>query len=359
MIKKEEAQKNEKQNYYFIGVVLFKNNCKIFLSRFLLLNNSNNILIMDFFTHSVFGALLYILFLKDVTFEYFFIAIFFSFLPDLDIFLFPLKRIFKSNYLDHRGGSHSYIVGIIISVILSIFFSIFRNKSFFMSWIIGSMFYGLHVSMDLLTTTRIPYLYPLSKKESSFYVEKAGSSFTFLNSLLFLIILLIMYYNSADLFLFLNVINFYTYFFLIYYLYRILTKVWINRHIADNQKYFPGVLPFYFTVFEQDITPEALSLCIEKKSHFSTSKVIYKNQSELGLEEMKLFKKATEMCNEHYYYAKWTVLPIFLRNNDIFSVRFFFLETMVHGRTHYIQYNFDMLTQHYIDSNQGYGHIIS
>ncbi|MFX1385537.1 MAG: metal-dependent hydrolase, partial [Promethearchaeota archaeon] len=105
---------------------------------------------MDIFTHSVFGALLYILFLKEVTFEFFPIAILFSLLPDLDVFLIPLKRIFKSNYLEHRGGSHSYIIGIIISAILSIFFSIFRNRSFFMSWIIGSIFYGLHVSMDLL-----------------------------------------------------------------------------------------------------------------------------------------------------------------------------------------------------------------
>ena len=154
---------------------------------------------MDFFTHSVFGGLLYILFLKDVTFDYFFIALFFSVLPDLDIFLFPLKRIFKSNYLDHRGGSHSYIVGIIISAILNIFFSIFRTRSFIVSWIIGSAFYGLHLSMDLLTTTKIPYLYPISKKEYSFYVEKAGSSFTFLNSWIFLIILLIMFHNSAPL----------------------------------------------------------------------------------------------------------------------------------------------------------------
>jgi len=314
---------------------------------------------MDFFTHSVVGGLLYILFFKDITFEYITLALFFSVLPDLDIFLFPLKRIFKSNYLDHRGGSHSYVVGIMISAILSIFFSIFRNRSFLISWIIGSAFYGLHVSMDLLTTTKIPYLFPLSKKEYSFYIEKAGSSFTFINSLIFLIILLVMYHSSAELSLFVSVINFYTYFYLFYYLYRISSKIWINLHLKDNQKYFPGVFPFYFTIFEQDNTDEGLSLCIEKKSHFLTSKVIYKNESILESEEMNSFKKAIELCNKHYYYAKWTVLPIFIRENGLFSVRFFFLETMVRRRTHYIQYNFDKYTQQYIDSNQGYGHLES
>ncbi|NVM19913.1 MAG: metal-dependent hydrolase [Candidatus Lokiarchaeota archaeon] len=314
---------------------------------------------MDIFTHSVFGALLYILFLKEVTFEYIFIAIFFSFLPDLDIFLFPLKRIFKSNYLEHRGGSHSYIMGIIISAVLSIVFSTLRNKSFFIAWIIGSVFYGLHVSMDLLTTTKIPYLYPLSKKEHSFYVEKAGSSFTFINSLIFLIILLLMYHNSAGLFLFVGVINFYTYFFLIYYLYRILTKIWINLHLKDNQKYFPGVLPFYFVIFEHEIAHDGISLCIEKKSHFSKSKVIYKNQSILDSEEMVFFKRGIELCNEYYYYAKWTFLPIFIRNNGVFSIRFFFLETMVHGRTNYIQFDFDRFTQQVVDFNRGYGRILA
>ncbi|NVM38202.1 MAG: metal-dependent hydrolase [Candidatus Lokiarchaeota archaeon] len=314
---------------------------------------------MDIFTHSVFGALLYILFLKDVTFEYIIIAIFFSFIPDLDIFLFPLKRLFKSNYLEHRGGSHSYIIGIIISAILSVPFSIFRNKSFFIAWIIGSAFYGLHVTMDLLTTTKIPYLYPISKKEYSFYIEKAGSSFTFLNSLIFLIIILIMFHNSAPLSLFVSVINFYTYFYLIYYLYRILTKVWINLHLKDNQKYFPGVFPFFYVIYEYELTHSGVSLCVEKKSHFSKSKVIYKNHSVLNSEEMLFFKKAIELCNEYYYYAKWTFVPIIIRNDSIVSIRLFFLETMVHGRTNYIQFDFVKITQQVVNFNRGYGPILS
>jgi len=115
---------------------------------------------MDAFTHSVVGALMYLLFMRDVTLDFLFIAIFFSVLPDLDVFLMPLKRIFKSNYFEHRGGSHSYIIGIIVASIFGLLFFILRQRPFFIVWIIGSLFYGLHVSMDLLTTTRIPYLFP-------------------------------------------------------------------------------------------------------------------------------------------------------------------------------------------------------
>ncbi len=312
---------------------------------------------MDLLTHSVFGALMYILFLKEVTFEYFFIAIFFSFLPDLDIFLMPLKRKFKSNYLEHRAGSHSYIIGIMMSAIINVIYSVLTQNPFFIAFIIGMVFYGLHVSLDLLTTTKIPCFYPFSKKEYCFYIEKAGSSFTLLTSWIFLIILVLIYNISFEVFLFVMVINFYTYFFLIYYFYRIFTKVWINLHLKDNQKYFPGVLPFYFFIFEYEIAQNGISLSIEKKSHFSKSKVIYRKKSILDSEEMALFKEGLKLCKDNYYFAKWTVLPIFFRIEGMFSIRFFFLEPMVKARAMYIQYDFSLLTHQVIAFNQGYGRI--
>ena len=153
---------------------------------------------MDIFTHLVVGALIYLLFMRDVTLDFLVIAIFFSILPDLDVFLMPLKRIFKSNYFEHRGGSHSYIIGIIVTSIFSGLFFILRQRPFFIVWVIGSLFYGLHVSMDLLTTTRIPYLFPISKKERSFQIEKAGSFFTMLNSFIFLIGCMLISIYSTD-----------------------------------------------------------------------------------------------------------------------------------------------------------------
>jgi len=312
---------------------------------------------MDFFTHSVFGALMYILFLKEVTFDYIFLAIFFSFLPDLDIFIMPLKRFFKSNYLEHRGGSHSYIIGIMMSAIISIIYSFLTQKSFFIAFIVGIVFYGLHVSLDLLTTTKIPCFYPISKREYCFYIEKAGSSFTFLTSWIFLIINLLIYNISPELFLFMMVINVYTYFTLFYYLYRILTKVWISLHLKENQKYFPGVFPSYYIIFESEIVHNGISLHLEKKSHFSKSKLLYKNNVILNSDEMVLFEKGEKLRKDNYYFAKWTVLPIFFKNEMVFSIRFFFLEPMVKARGMYIQYDFSLLTHQLISFNRGSGRI--
>ena len=312
---------------------------------------------MDFFTHLVFGAVIYLLFLKEVTFDYLLIAMFFAILPDLDIFVMPFKRIFKSNYLEHRSGSHSYVIGVILAGIIGAIYSILTQKSFFIVWIIGIIFYGIHVSLDLLTTTKIPCLYPISNREYSFYVEKAGSSFTLLTSWLFITTLLIIYFYSPDIYLLLFAINSYTYFILIYYLYRILTKIWIDSHLKDNQKYFPGVLPIYYYIFEEKSSQNTFSVHIEKKSHFSRSKLIYENNSILNPVEMELFKKGIELRMKNYYYAKWTVLPIFLRNEGVFSIRFFFIEPMVRARAMYIQYDFNLSSKQEIGYHQKFGRI--
>ncbi|MHA2036158.1 MAG: metal-dependent hydrolase [Promethearchaeota archaeon] len=312
---------------------------------------------MDFFTHLVFGALMYLLFLKEVTFDYFLLATFFAILPDLDVFIFPLKRIFKSNYLEHRSGSHSYIIGIIITGIISTIYSILRNKPFFTVWIIGMIFYAIHVSLDLLTTTKIPFLYPISKREYCYYVEKAGSSFTLLTSWMFITTLLIIYFYFPDIFLLLSAINVYTYFILLYYLYRIITKIWINSQLKDNQKYFPGVLPVYYYTFEKEISQNTFSFHIEKKSHFSKSKLIYKNNSTLNSVELELFKKGIELRMANYYYAKWNVIPVFVRKEEIFSIRFFFIEPMVRARAMYIQYDFDLASRQNIGYHQKFGRI--
>jgi len=314
---------------------------------------------MDLFTHLVVGALMYILFMRDITLDYLAIAIFFSVLPDLDIFLMPLKRIFKSKYLDHRGGSHSYIVGIIIASIIGSIYSILSQRSFFIVWIIGSLFYGLHVSMDLLTTTRIPYLFPISRKERSFNIEKAGSFFTMVNSVIFFIISMLIFIVSADIIALTFFIDFYTIFFLIYYFYRISSKLWFSSNLNKNEKYFPGILPFFFMIFKKEIVENEVSISIVRKSHFSKNQEIFNTKTILMDEEMVLFEQAMTHCNKYYYFVKWTAIPIFIRKEGIFSIRFFFIETMMRKRTMFIQFDFDILSRQIINFNQGSGQLIN
>ena len=312
---------------------------------------------MDFFTHLVFGALTYLLLLKEVTLDYLFLAIFFSILPDLDILLAPLKKKFNSNYLEHRGGSHSYIIGIIISFIISIIRSILIQQPFIFVWIIGFSFYGLHVSMDLLTTTKIPYLFPLSKKEYSFYVEKAGSFFTFVNSIIFLILPIFIFRLFTELFFIKLYINIYTSLFLLYYFYRIMSKLIVSRTLDKNQKYLPGLLPFYFKLYYYEINGNEIESRIEKKSHFSKKTEEIKIKDTLSSQEKLFYDEAWKLNKKNYYFAKWTLFPAIIREERVFTVRFFFLETMMRKRNMYIQYNFDLNTQTYSGVEQGSSNI--
>lgn len=312
---------------------------------------------MDFFTHLIFGVLLYNLFLGGVTYDYIFLASFFSILPDLDVFLSPLRRVIKSNYLEHRAGSHSYIIGIILSAIIGIFYSAIRQKPFLIVWLIGMLFYGLHVSMDLLTTTKIPYLYPLSKKEHSFYVEKAGSLFTMLCSLCFIILTASLNASSVNFNVFKIILNAFTGFYISYYIYRIATRIWFGLKLKDNQKYFPGVLPFSYAIYNHGIEGNEISLSIERRFQFSKKKETVKSNTALNAEEMDLFERGLALCNKVYYYAKWTKFPIFIRDEEIFSIRLFFLETMMRRRTMYIQFDFGMLTEQVVGISRKSGPI--
>ena len=313
---------------------------------------------MDIFSHMVFGALMYMLFLRNVTYDYFFIAIFFVMLPDLDIFLAPLRRKFKSNYLDHRAGSHSYIIGICASFIIGMIYAPLANKSFFITWIIGSIFYGIHISQDLLTTTKIPYLFPLSKKEKSFYVEKAGSLFTWINSFILLILSLIFYISSVNINFYVLLVNFYTIFFLVYYLYRIISKIIVNSQLDENQKYFPGVLPFYYYILNKEIENDKISLKLIKKAHFKKAKHILERVVNLNPEELKIFDKADKFCKNDYYFAKWTTIPLFNHDNGLFTVKMFFVEILYSNKALYIQYDFDFKSQQLISIRQKRGNII-
>jgi membrane-bound metal-dependent hydrolase YbcI (DUF457 family) len=300
---------------------------------------------------------MYTLFLKSITFDYILYAIFFAILPDLDIFLSPLRRKLNSNYLEHRSASHSYIIGVLFSSIIGIFYSYLTKQPFFIIWIIGIIFYGIHVSLDLLNTTKIPCFYPISKREYCFSVEKAGSSFTFLTSLLFIASFSIIYNFFPSNVLLLLVIDIYTYFLLIYYTFRILTRIWVGSYLKENQKYFPGVLPIFFFIFEKQIENNTLSLRIEKRSHIWKTKIIYENSEKLTNEEMAFLKKGLKLCMENYYYAKWTVLPKIYRSYGEISLKLFFLEPMIRTKAHYIQFDFNKEFNEVIGYRQSFGTI--
>lgn len=111
-------------------------------------------------------------------------------------------------------------------------------------------------------------------------------------------------------------------------------------------------------IFKKEIVENEVSISIVKKSHFSKNQEIFSTKTVLNDEEMVLFEQGMAHCNKYYYFAKWTAIPIFIRKEGIFSIRFFFIETMMRKRTMFIQFDFDILSRQMISFNQGSGHIL-
>ena len=84
---------------------------------------------MDFFTHFIIAVLFGNLFLKELSYEYIVFIGFIAIFPDLDIFIEPLKKVWHTYYILHRGASHSYITGIFIAGITGGLFSLLTGLS--------------------------------------------------------------------------------------------------------------------------------------------------------------------------------------------------------------------------------------
>ena len=138
-----------------------------------------------------------------------------------------------------------------------------------------------------------------------------------------------------------------------------MSKIFISTTLDDNQKYFPGILPFYFRIYNFEINGNEVVSSIEKKSQFSKKTQLVKTKTTLTDLEKVFLEQASEWNNKHYYFAKWTLFPIFLRTEGTFSIRFFFVETMMRKRTMYSQYDFNTETLDLITFNQRSGQIQS
>ena len=311
---------------------------------------------MDLFTHLLVGFVMYTSVFGNMATEFLFIALLFAVLPDFDIILTPLRRWIKSDYMEHRGGSHSYLIGMIVSIVVNLIYIPITGKNFILGWLIGSIFYALHISMDLLTTTKIPVFYPISKKELSFYSEKAGSLFTMIVSFGFLAVLTPIY-RMGDFPLFRVMSYAIAIFFLVYYVYRVLLKLKISKNLTSNQKYLPGILPFYYLIYESEISENHITVKLNKNSLLTKNQPIVDFKTAFSENEYKLYQKALQMCNEDYYRNKWTKFPIISRENNHFSIKFFFLETMMNGRTMSLLFNYDFNNERYEELIQSYGRI--
>jgi len=119
----------------------------------------------------------------------------------------------------------------------------------------------------------------------------------------------------------------------------------------------PGILPIYYLIYESELSENHITVKLNKNSLITKNLPIADFETDFSGNEYKLYQKALEMCNEDYYRNKWTKFPIISRENNHFSIRFYFLETMMNGRTMNLIFNYDYGNECYEESIQSYGRI--
>jgi membrane-bound metal-dependent hydrolase YbcI (DUF457 family) len=194
-------------------------------------------------------------------------------LPDFDVFLIPLQKIHKSFYFSHRGGSHSFVTSAIISLIASGIIYFVFNDSFILSWLIGFLFYSLHITLDFLTSFKTPIFFPIIKKEYNFSVEKAINPFLMFFSLTITILYVIFFVNSVSFSYFYTLSTFSLGFYLTYLGYRTLTKVWVQTRLPEHNYFLPGTFPFIYFIYENYSNEGNLLFKFSKKYQFLSKKI--------------------------------------------------------------------------------------
>ncbi len=315
---------------------------------------------MDFFSHILIGVFLAVFTLDSLGEEYAILAGVMAFLPDFDIFLSFFRSTRKSKLLSHKGVSHSYFSAFIISAISALLFSLLTGSSFFLAWLIGFLFYSLHVTLDALAASKIPLFYPISKKRYRFFIMRAINPILGLISGLILIFYLIVRSFYPELY-YSKVVAFYFFsFYLVFLTYKLISKLWIQLRLPKDSHYIPGILPPIYYIYENHDSG-ILSFKLSKKYQFIPKTYpIIKTEIKRDSEEMDFFLKAKSLSENYLFFSKWEgIVPIIRKNENYIVVSLFLAESYASGSAYCLDIAFDKKTGDVITKSDGFGRILA
>lgn len=322
---------------------------------------------MDIFTHIFMGVLAGLFTLTTFSPEAIILLWIMTFLPDFDVFLEPLQKIRKMYFFSHKAGSHSYIVGIFFTGIVGFVVSLLRNISFYEVWLAGFIGYSIHISLDFFAASKIPIIYPLSKKEYRFFADRAVNPLLAAFSGLNLLVLIIYYYTKPYYHVFMDLAFFYLYIYLIYFGIRTLLRIIIQVSLPMNQQYIPGFLPFFYLIYENDNTNNNLTFKLKKRFIFSLKKQDIVNQTILkDSNQMIFYELAKRISSEYRFFHKWSlIIPFVHESEDLINVVLILAESYSHGIQHkslkrnkssyFLSINFNKNTKQVISKVEGFG----
>ncbi|TFG30511.1 MAG: metal-dependent hydrolase [Promethearchaeota archaeon] len=314
---------------------------------------------MDFFSHFLIGIFIAIFALSSLGEDFVILAAVMAFLPDFDIFLEFFRSIRKSKLLTHKGVSHSFFSAFIISAISGLIFSLITGLSFILAWLVGFIFYSLHVVLDGLAASKIPLFYPFSKKRFRFFIDRAINPYLALTSGIIIIFYMIVYNISPEIY-YSNLTNYLLVFYLCYLAYRFLSRLWIQGRLPKNFMMIPGVLPFTYYVYENHNSDTKLSFKLTKNYQFSSKKIdILQTEIPFNSEEMEFFELAKSLSENYIFFSKWeAVMPMIWNNEYWITVLLFLAESYASGSAYSFEVVFDKKSKRVIHKSDGFGYVL-
>jgi len=253
-------------------------------------------------------------------------------IADFDILLAPLRLIIKSNFLSHKGLSHSYFTALTFSFFTAIIFTIITNEQFIIAWLVGFLFYSIHISLDLVTASKIPIFYPFSKKRYRFFIDRAINLILALISGLVIVFYSLLYFFLPQLF-FSYLFQYFFGFYIIYFLYRFISKIWIQAKLPPNALYIPGLIPFIYFIYEKIPLDTLILFRLKKKIQFSKkNSIVFESKLSNSSEELKVYNKVIDIAKDYVFFTKWEAeIPIIEKNDEFLIIILILTESYFRG----------------------------
>lgn len=311
---------------------------------------------MDSFSHIVIGiTVLGVAHLPQDP-ALFYIVIFMASLPDLDVLLSPLQKKLNSYYLSHRGASHSFIIGIIITAPFAGIFMWVTDYSFFFLWMFNLSFFSVHLFLDLLTMSQIPLFYPITKKEFRFGIERSVNFYLLLISGTFLLLYLILSLIFWSFFSLPWLIWIFCGFYGAYFGHRVLLRIWISHNLSKSQQFIPDLLPGAYGIYSvkedeafQYFTLDHHSLWIPSKLP-RFHEIISKHTV-----EHEIYLQAVKNAKKFRFFRKWkAIIPILLKNSTHYTVILALGESLSAKYAYFYKGNYDVSTKNVSDEGDGF-----
>jgi membrane-bound metal-dependent hydrolase YbcI (DUF457 family) len=276
-------------------------------------------------------------------------------LADFDIILEPLKRIKDTHLLSHKGISHSYFFALIISGLTGIIFSLITQESFLLVWIVGFLFYSLHLTLDFLTASKIPLFYPVYKKRIRFFIDRAinialatisGSIILFYFVIFFLWPSL--YYSP--------IINPILGFYLLYFIYRIITRIFVQLKLPNDAYYIPGIFPFTYLIYQNQSSNTQLIFKLTKKLQFRNKSILlYETIIEKNSQKEEIYNQALKICRKYVFFLKWQyILPLFSEEKNKNTLFLLLSESYFSGSFYSIKMQYDKSSNQLLGLEEGF-----